>query len=163
MWFFMISCYLFTLLTFVLLFLTALMGYFHFSILNANHPAFALLTIIVYLFTETLVIFFFVGTGVSVKEFTQEQKLDNGFHKRSIEIKRQVYPPLMLNMFLVMTLFITGGAVDTHRLPGWLHGALFLICIVHFVKAVGVQHQCFKKNTALILEMSGLSASSAGK
>jgi len=146
----------FSLLTFIMLCLTGLSGYFHFLIFNANHPTFAILTIIIYLFTETLVIFFFVGTGVSVKEYTQEHKLDTQFHRRSIALKRRVYPPLLLNMLLVMVLFITGGAVDTHRLPGWAHGVLFLICIVHFLKAAYVQHLCFKEDTALIIEMSGL-------
>ena len=65
MWFFMNSCYAFSVLSFLMLILTALQGYFHFTILHANHPTFALLTVIIYLFTQTLIIFFFVGTVIN--------------------------------------------------------------------------------------------------
>ena len=156
MWFFMITCYLFSILSFFMLLLTGLQGYFHFLIFHANHPTFALLTVIIYLFTETLVIFFFVGMGVSIRDYSQSNRLDAKFHRSSIAIKRIVYPPLLLNILLVMMLFVSGGAVDTHRMPGWMHGILFLICIIHFFKVIKIQHKCFKENTTLILEMSGV-------
>jgi len=143
-------------LSFLMLLLTALQGYFSFLIFNANHATFALLTIIVYLFTETLIIFFFVGIGVSIKEYIQTHKANPDFHKRSLAIKRRVYPPLLLNIVLVMTLFITGGAVDTGHMPGWLHGILFCVSILHFLKAIMVQHHSFRESTAIVLEMAGV-------
>ena len=75
MWFFMIMCYLFTALTLLMLLVSGLQGYFQFLIFKANHPAFALLTTIVYLFTETLIMFYFVGIGMSIKEFMLEKHL----------------------------------------------------------------------------------------
>ena len=152
----MISCYVFTFLSIAMLITTGFQGYFHFNIFHANHATFALLTTIIYLFTETLVIFFFVGTGVSIRDYTQEHHLDQKFRKRSLEIKRRVYPPMLLNMLLVMILFISGGAVDTGRFPGWLHGVLFFACLGHFLFAVKIQHRSFREDTAIILEMSGI-------
>ena len=163
MWFFMYVCYIFTALTFFMLFLTGLQGYLHFFVFNANHALFALLTIIVYLFTETLVIFYFVGIGVSIRDFVLANKLKNDYHKRSLAVKRKVYPPLLLNMLLVMILFISGGAVDTRCLPAWSHGLLFFISMIQFLDAVRIQHQSFKESTAIILEMSGLTGAVAGK
>jgi len=156
MWFFMIACYVLTAVSYVMLLSLGLQGYFGGHLLGVNHPTFALLTAIVYLFTETLVIFFFVGTGVSVKEFTQEHGADPEFHRQSIQIKRRLYPPLLLNILIFMVTFIIGGAVDTNRLPGFVHGLLFVILILHFTKAIMVQHRCFKENTAIILAMSGI-------
>ena len=158
MWFFMNTCYLLTLITFILLVTTGLQGWLHFPILNANHPTFALLTMIVYLFTETLVIFFFVGTGASIKEYTKEHHLKPDYQRQSLAIKRKIYPPLLLNMLLVMILFISGGAVDTNRLPSWLHGTLYGICLLHFVAVIRIQHHSFKENTALVLRMSGVNS-----
>ena len=156
MWFFMITCYVLTALSFLMLFITGLQGYFQFSILNANHPTFALLTTIIYLFTQSLIIFFFVGTGVSIRDYTQEKKLDFTYRKRSLAVKRRVYPPLLLNMGLVMGLFISGGAVATHRLAGWIHGIYFLICLADFARVITIEHVCFKDETNVILEMSGV-------
>ncbi len=158
MWFFMYTCYIFSLLSLALLSLTGLQGYFGFYIMNANHPTFALLATMIYLFTETLIIFFFVGTGVSIKEYTHDKNLCPIYRQESNAIKRKVYPPMLLNMLLVMTLFISGGAVDTHRFSPNMHGILFLVCLLHFLYVIVVQHNSFKENTELILKMSGVEA-----
>jgi len=156
MWFFMNVCYVMTLVTFIFLLIAFFQSFLHFSLWQANHVTFMILTSIVYFFTETLVIFFFVGTGVSVKEYTQVHKLRSDFHKRSIAIKRKVYPPLLLNMFLMIILFVLVGAVDTHRLSPLLYYLGFIGCIAHYVKVKIIQNSCFKDNTKIILEMSGL-------
>ncbi len=156
MWFFMFACYLLTLVSVILLAVVGCQGYFHFQVMGLNHPSFALFTTIIYLFTETLVMFFFVGTGISIKEYVKEQEKDPEYYSRATSIKRTLYPPLLLNIVLVMTVFIIGGGVDTRVLPGWLHGALFIVAFLHFIKTIIVQHRCFKANTNIILDMSGI-------
>ena len=152
----MFACYLLTLVSVVLLVATGFQGYLHFQVMGLNHPSFALFTMIIYLFTETLVMFFFVGTGISIKEYVKEQEKDPEFYAHAKSIKRTLYTPMMLNIVLVMTVFIIGGGVDTHVIPGWLHGALFIIAFLHFIKSIYIQHRCFKANTKIILTMSGL-------
>ena len=159
MWFFMNSCYLMSFLTFVLLLISFVQGIFNFHIFKANHLTFMVLTSIIYLLTETLVIFFFVGTGVSIKEYTLEHKLKNDFHRRSIGIKRRLYPPLLFNMLLMLILFIMVGAVDTYRVSAWIYYAFFIVCVCHFLKTKLIENKCFRENTQLILEMSGITPS----
>jgi len=154
MWFFMILCYLMSLLTFFLLLLNGLQGYFHFKIFHANHATLAILTMIIYLFTKTLIIFYFVGIGVSIKEFMIDNKKSGDYHKRIISVKRRIYPPLLLNMLLVMILFISGGAVDTKHIPGWIHSLLFYISMIHFAKTAVIEHQSFKESTSIVIEMA---------
>ena len=154
MYFFMILIYILTGLSFIALMTAGLQGYFGFAALGANHPSFALAVAFLYLFTEVMVMFFFVGTGVSIKEYVRDKGADPGFQRRSGAVKRKLYPPTLLNVLLVMTVFVLGGAVDTGFLPGWSHGLLFLVAIVHFARTIAVQHSCFKENTSLILEMT---------
>ena len=154
MWAFVILCYLMTFTAFFLLALNGIQGYIPFKIFQANHAALAILTIIVYLFTKTLIIFYFVGIGVSVKEFMLERKITGDYHKRMISVKRRVYPPLLLNMLLIMILFISGGAVDTKHMPGWAHGLLFYAGMFHFLKTTLIEHQAFKDSTAIVVEMA---------
>jgi hypothetical protein len=146
--------------TFVMLLLAFIQSFFHFLIFNANEITFIILTSIVYLFTETLIIFFFVGTGVSVKEYSLEHKLKPDYHRQSIAIKRRVYPPQLLNMLFMMSLFILIGAVDTGRVSIWAFRVFFVFCLWHFLYAKKIQHECFRDNTANILKMSGLEFSS---
>ena len=98
MWLTMYACYLLNLLTLVLLGLTALQGYIPFPLINANHAATALIAIILYLFTQTLIIFFFTGTGVNIRDYVQENNLDKELHERSKAIKYKLFSPLLLNM-----------------------------------------------------------------
>ena len=156
MWFFMNTCYGLSLATFILLAVGLTQSFLHFPILKAGHPTFMLLTSIIYLFTETLIIFFFVGTGVSVKEYTQKHKLGPNYQKRSLGVKFRVYPPLLLNLFLMIVVFVLVGAVDTRRLPAIVYQALFTIAFIHFIKVKTIQHQCFRDNTRIILDMAGV-------
>lgn len=156
MWFFMYTCYVSTLIAFVLLCIAFFQSFLKFSIFQADHLTFMILTSIVYAFAETLVIFFFVGTGVSVRDYTKDNNLDNSFHRRSIAIKRKVYPPLLLNMLFMIILFCLVGAVDTNRVPAWIYQILFVYCIFDYARIKIIQNDCFRDNTTIILEMSGI-------
>jgi len=150
------SCYAFSLLTFLVLLVGLAQSFLDFTVVHANHVTFMILASIIYLFTETLIIFFFVGTGVSVKEYSHDHNLEPIYHKQSIAIKHRVYPPQMLNLLLMMVLFVLVGAVDTSRMPEWMYQVIFAGCLVHYIKVKIIQHNCFKDNTKIILEMSGI-------
>ena len=162
MWFFMIACYLLSAVTFGMLVAAFFQNIWGFSIFAASPLTFIILASIVYLFTETLIIFFFVGTGVSVKEYTQSHHLKPDYHRRSIDIKRKVYPPQLLNMLLMMILFISVGAVDTGRFPVGAYRAYFLFCLGHFLYAKKIQHDSFRENTNNILAMAGIERPATG-
>ena len=100
--------------------------------------------------------FFFVGTGVSVKEYMLEKKIHGDFHLRSIGIKRRIYPPQLLNIFILMTAFILFGAADTHKIPAWVYQGILLIGILQFIDAKRIQNDCFRDNTQVILDMAGI-------
>ncbi len=156
MWFFMISCYVMSVVTFLMLLLAFVQSIFNFHIFQANHVTFIILTCIIYSFTETLIIFFFVGTGVSIKEYSQERHLGDDYRRRSLTVKRKIYPPLMLNMLFMIILFVLVGAVDTHRVPALIYQAFFLFCIVDYARIKIGQNVCFRDNTRIILDMSGI-------
>ena len=145
-----------SLLTFGALMIAFVQSFLKFPVLNANHLTFMVLTAILYCFSETLVIFFFVGTGVSIKEYSIEHNLNQTFRQRSLTIKRQVYPPLMLNLLLMSILFVLVGAVDTNRIPTWAYQLFFIGCLWHYIQVKIIQNDCFRNNTQLILEMAGV-------
>jgi hypothetical protein len=156
MWFFMYGCYLLSLVSFLMLGIVFCQSLNSFHIFNASPMSFLILTSIIYLFTETLVMFFFVGTGVSVKEFMLEHKITGDFHKRMITLKRKIYPPQLLNILILMVAFILYGAADTGKISFWIYRGLLGIGIIHFVYAKIIQHKAFKENTFIILEMAGI-------
>jgi len=156
MWFFMISCYVMSVMTILMLVLAFVQSIFHFHIFQANHVTFIILTCIIYSFTETLIIFFFVGTGVSIKEYSQDHQLGNDYRQRSLAVKRKIYPPLMLNMLFMIIGFVLVGAVDTRRVPAYVYQLFFLFCMIDYIRIKIGQNECFRDNTKIILDMSGI-------
>jgi len=152
----MYACYLLTGISFASLLVTGIQGCFQFDVFGLPHLQFALLTSVTYLFTQTLVIFFFVGTGVSLKEFAQMHDLTEDFHRRSISIKRVIYPPTLLNMVLVCTWFCLIGGVQTEVVPAWIHGLLFFVTWFHFGWIIVIQHRCFRDNTQIFYDLAEL-------
>lgn len=159
----MYSCYLLSLASFVMLGIVLFQSFLGFSVLNASVMSFLILTSIIYLFTETLVMFFFVGTGVSVKEYMLEHRIHGNFHQRMIALKRYVYPPQLLNILILMTAFILYGAADTGKISIWIYRGLLIAGIAHFIYAKMLQHKAFKDNTFIILEMAGLKTPAASR
>ena len=64
----MFICYILMVLSFIGILINGLQGFFQFYIYNANHIAFAFISTILYMFTRTLVMFYFIGAGKKIKE-----------------------------------------------------------------------------------------------
>jgi hypothetical protein len=127
-----------------------------FKVIHASPLSFLILTSIIYLFTETLIMFFFVGTGVSIKEYMLEKRIHGDFHKRSINIKRRIYPPQLLNLLILIIAFVLFGAADTHKISPWIYRGVLLLGILQYLDAKIIQNTCFRDNTQVILDMSGI-------
>ncbi len=154
MYMFMIACYFLMVINYINLLLCGSMGYFHFRIFSANHAQFALFTILVFIMTETLVMYFFIATGKSIKSLLKDHKNGKQLWEKIRIIKNEVFPHIMLTIALIGGLFIHGGAVD-NRLPiAWLHGPLFISAILHHSWSLIVKNRSFKNHIEIVSEMS---------
>ncbi len=154
MWYYMIACYFLSLITLGMVGVGFFQSFLKFPLFHANHPTWMIFTSIVYFFTETLVIFFFVGAGMGVKEFSEKQKMGPEFYRDLILVKRKVYPPLLLNILFMIVLFVLVGAVDTYHFPSRAYPFVFLGCLLHLVKSKGVQHQAFRETAEIVFKIS---------
>ena len=146
----MLICYI--LMTFSLLgiAINGLQGFFHFKIYNATHISFAFISTILYMFTQTLIMFYFIGAGKKVKETIITHNLNKEIYKDVIELKKILFPPLTLNMLLVGTAFVLGGGVHTGAISKYWHTGLFFISILHYLKVIMIQHKSFIKNSHIL-------------
>ena len=157
----MILSYLCIAITFLFLFLTGLQGYFHFQIFQASHPQFALLATVFYMFTETLIMFYFIGTGSAIKKSIDPERSQACLYEKVKKTKMVLFPHLTLNMVLIGVVFILGGAVQTGSVAGWIHGLLFDLAFFHFLYTTVLQHQGFKENVEIIGALSIVDAPTA--
>ncbi len=136
-----------TLLTIGGLIVTILMGYQATPVHKAQHIIVALVTVVVGLFSQSMTMFFFIGTGKELKEKSEQ---NSDVVQRTKAFKSQVFPAAMWAMTAIMVTFITGGGVESGRTPVWLHTVLSALCIVMYGRAYWVQIRAMNENANLM-------------
>ena len=149
----MFICYILTALSFIGILINGLQGFFQFNIYNANHIAFAFISTILYMFTQTLIMFYFIGAGKKIKETILKHNLKKDIYKEVIDIKKELFSPLTLNMLFIGTVFVLGGGVHTAVVNKYWHSGLFVISILHYLKVIIIQHRSFIKNSYILSEV----------
>jgi len=137
-------------LSFAGILVNGLQGFFQFNIYNANHIAFAFVSTILYMFTQTLIMFYFIGAGKKIKETIINYDLDKKNYQEVIDIKMKLFPPLTLNMLFVGTAFVLGGGVHTGAINKYWHTGLFFLSLLHYLKVIFIQHKSFIKNSYIL-------------
>ena len=154
MWLFMIICYIMMASNFLNILLTGLMGYFKFTVWGATHARFAIFTILVFILTETLVMFFFIATGKSIKQMIQDGRGDTKHWQRVKKVKKWVFPQIILTIILVGAVFIHGGVVDNNLALSWLHGPLFLLAFFQHIWSLVIKNRSFREQVNIAAEIS---------
>ena len=153
MWFFMILCYVLVAISGLGLFQIGLNHYFDFFI--TNRISFDLIVSIIFIAAQTLVMFFFVGTGVNVREYLEEHpELGENLYKKMFAIKRRLYPPTMMVTMLFMAMVIVDGVFYFGKISEWWFHILYFLTLYYFYKATKEQHVSFKGSTKIVLEMT---------
>ena len=156
MWGLMIICYFCMIVSLFLMMITGFQGYYQFMIIKATHQQFALLSTIFYMFTETLVMFYFIGSGTAIKKEIFSMNINPNYYEKVKKTKMKLFPHLTLNMFLIGTVFVLGGAVQRGSVSGLTHGILFYFSFIHFLYTLLIQHCGFKENIDVIVKIADL-------
>ena len=150
----MLLSYFLMILSLILLIINGAQGYLQFKIYNASHIQFAFIATIFYMFAQSWIMFYFIGSGKTIKETILKHKLEKNLYQKVINSKRKLFPHLTLNILLIGTVFVIGGGVQTKVISGTTHGWLFISSIVHLLYLIKLEHEGFK-DTAEMLSMLG--------
>ena len=161
MWFFMILCYVLVAISGLGLFQIGLNHYFDFFL--TNRISFDLIVSIIFIAAQTLVMFFFVGTGVNVREYLETHpELGDELYKKMFAIKRRLYPPTMLLTILFMAMVIVDGIFYFGKISEWWFHILYFLTLYYFYKATKEQHASFIGSTKIVLKMTEKERESIG-
>ena len=153
MWFFMILSYVLVFISGIGLLLIGINHYFNFW--AQNHITLDLLVSIIFIASQTLVMFFFVGTGVNVREYLESHReLGDELYHKMFSIKRKLYPPTMMVTILFMIMVIIDGAFFIGKVSEWWFHILYLLTFYYYFQSTMVQHFSFKESTQIVLEMT---------
>jgi len=128
-----------------------------------RHIRFALFGIVVILFTHTMTLFYFVGTGSRIKKVVREYRLPVDFFQRTLRFKSRLFPWLTFTPLVTMVAFIIGGGAHTRVLPGWVHGTLSLVALGMNIVTAVLALQCIAANVTLIDEIDEALPEDAGE
>ena len=153
MWFFMITSYVLIILSAIGMILIGINHYI--NIWPTQHITFDLFVSLIFIATQTLIIFFFVGTGVNIKEYTLlSGNINNKFYKGILAIKRKLYPPTLLVTILFMITVIVDGAYFLGKINEWWFHIFYVLTLYYFIKSSIQQHKAFIGSTNIILAMT---------
>ena len=157
MWGVMVLSYILMGISFVSIIISAISAYFDFYLFGSNQILVALYSSIIYMFTQTLIMFYFIITGIKIKELIKSNDLDIvKYYKPIIDMKMKLFPNMMINMIIVGSTFILYGAVDTNVISSFMHLCIYFLGVLHYAWLIFLQHRCFITNTELVILVYGL-------
>lgn len=121
-------------------------------LLVTKHVAYAIPTVLLSLFSQSMVIFFFVGTGRLVKD--EIAGLPEADRRPVLEalrgFKRRTSPPATFALLSAIAVFVVGGGVHTKALPSWVHLATSLAAVGTHLWALAAEWRAFLENGRLM-------------
>jgi len=116
--------------------------------LVTRHVGYAIPTVLLSLFSQSMVIFYFIGTGKLVKEEIAsypeaERRVVLAALRR---FKARTSPPATFSLLSAIAVFVLGGAAHTSALPAWTHLAAALAAVACHAWALVAERQIFTEN-----------------
>lgn len=117
-----------------------------------RHISWAIPTVVFSLFSQSMVIFFFIGTGKLVREevaaFPDAER--NRVLTALRRFKRETSPPATFALLSAITVFVLGGAAHTRALPPSVHLVSALVAVALHVWALVAEWRVFGENARLM-------------
>ena len=163
MYLFMISCYVMMIFNLINLFISVTMGIWNFSFLGSNHAQFSLFAILVFVLTETLVMYFFIATGKSIKLILTEQNTSDAtkLWEEIKYIKKLIFPQIMLTISLIGGLYIfyfgyiiSNAPVTNDLQYSWILIPLLLVSIVQHLWSLKIKNDSFIMQLEIVRKIS---------
>jgi hypothetical protein len=139
-----------TLLTIAGLIATSIAGFMATPAHAAQHIMFALMTVVLGLFSQSMTLFFFIGTGKQLKDKVKDTIDDADVRRATRALTMKVSPAATYAMFVIMITFITGGGVGSGRTPRWLHDVLTIASIAMYARAYWIEIQAMTASADLM-------------
>ena len=158
MYSFMVICYLLMVVNLCAITVCGLMGVYNISFFGANHAQFGLLAILLFVFTETIVMYFFIATAKSIKNILIESDSSTSeqLWGRIKDIKNIIFPQTMLTITLIGALYIfyfgyvSSNSNNSDFAYTWFSVPFFILGYLHHIWTLKVKNDSFKMQIDVI-------------
>jgi hypothetical protein len=117
-----------------------------------RHVGIAIPTVLLSLFSQSMVIFYFIGTGRLVKDETvgYPENERRAVLRALSGFKRRTSPPATFALLSAIGVFVLGGAAHTRALAPWVHLAASGAAVLLHAWALSAEWNAFGENTTLM-------------
>src|SRR5881396_3260678 len=138
--------------------ITLLMGFMVVKTTLAQHVLFGFFTTFLVTLTQSMTMFYFIGTGKQVKDLVASLPGGPEFVQRTKVFKLKVFPPALWAMLFTMATMIIGGGVHTRVAwtPPLLHAALAAVSLYFNLVAFWKEGKYMIENNLLMEEVDRL-------
>ena len=146
------------LISIVCFIVTLLMGFMIVKTTLAQHVLFGFFTTFLVTLTQSMTMFYFIGTGKQVKDLVASLPGGPEFVQRTKVFKLKVFPPALWAMLFTMATLIIGGGVHTHVAwtPPLLHALLAAVSLYYNIVAFWKEAKYMIENNILMEELDRL-------
>ena len=116
----------------------------------ANHIFLALVTVVLGLFSQSMTMFFFIGTGKQLKDKVRGAGHEAEVRATTRSLAMRVSPIATYAMAALMVTFIMGGGVAGGKTPQWLHLSLSAATLLLYARAYWIELQAMQANDQLM-------------
>jgi len=143
------------LLSIVCFIVTLLMGFMVVKTTLAQHVLFGFFTTFLVTLSQSMTMFYFIGTGKQVKDLVAALPAGPQFIQRTKVFKAKVFPPSLWAMLFTMATMIIGGGVHTKVAwtPPLLHGLLAVAALYFNIVAFWKEAKYMIENNILMEEV----------
>ena len=139
-----------TLLSIAGLIATSIVGFMASPGHVAQHIFFALATVVIGLFSQSMTMFFFIGTGRQLKDKTAGDAAEAAVKQATRAMAMKVSPAATYAMAMLMITFIMGGGVGSGKTPLWLHLTLSAATVLLYARAYWIEIRAMDENARLM-------------
>src|SRR6516225_4224171 len=146
------------LLSIVCFIVTLLMGFMVVKTTLAQHVLFGFFTTFLVTLSQSMTMFYFIGTGKQVKDLVAALPSGPQFIQRTKVFKAKVFPPALWAMLFTMATMIIGGGVHTKVswTPPLLHAALAVVSLYFNIVTFWKEANCMIENNMVLEELDRL-------
>ena len=137
---------------------TLLMGFSVIKVPLGQHVLFGFYSTFLVTLTQSMTMFYFIGTGKQVKDLAAALPAGPQLIQRTKVFKAKVFPPSLWAMLFTMATMIIGGGVHTHVswTPPLLHAALAVLSLYFNIVAFWKEANCMIENNMVLEELDRL-------
>ena len=120
----------------------------------SRHISYGIFSTLITLFAHSMMMFYLIGKGKSVKDAMVEHQVTGDYYQRIAAARKPVFSIGTFAMAITMVTAIIGASVDTGVLPPMVHATIAYGAIVLNVAAVKIEIAALTASSRIVDEVN---------